>query len=104
MTLPGIATTALLVAMMAAPAFARDGNPDGFNWNRDNIRGWSLMTEQERTQHQARMYAAKSYEECKALQEEQDKAMEARAKEKGVPLPVPQHDGCDVMRSRGVIK
>lgn len=104
MKLPSIATITFLGVMMAAPAFAQPGNAARFNWNKDNTPGWSLMTAQERAEHRSKMRAAKTYDECKALQEEQHKTMEARAKEKGVTLTAPRHNGCDVMKARGIIK
>ncbi|MDP2822533.1 MAG: hypothetical protein Q8O52_07620 [Sulfuritalea sp.] len=75
-----------------------------FSFNKDNTPGWALMSAEERTAHRSSMIAAKSYEECKAAQQEQHKAMEARAKEKGVTLPKPRYNGCDRMKARGFFK
>jgi hypothetical protein len=50
------------------------------------------------------MRGAKTYEECKAVQDEHHKAMEVRAKEKGVTLPAPRNNGCDRMKARGFYK
>lgn len=75
-----------------------------FNFNKDNTPGWTLMTPEERTAHGAKMRGAKSYDECKATQEEHHKAMEVRAKEKGVTLPAPRSNGCDRMKARGFFK
>lgn len=76
----------------------------GMRFNQNNIQGWSLMTPEERTAHQAKMRSVKTYDECKQLQTEQRSAMEARAKEKGVTLPTPRQNGCDNMKARGFIK
>ena len=65
--------------------------------------GATLMSPEERTAMQTRMRAVKTYDECKLLQDEQHKSMQARAKEKGVTLPSPRQNRCDMMKSRGLI-
>ena len=62
------------------------------------------MTQEERAANQAKMRAVTTYDECKLLQDENHKTMEARAKEKGVKLPPPRQNGCNVMKARGFIK
>ncbi len=76
----------------------------GMHFNQNNMAGWTLMTPEERTSQQIKMRAVKTYDECKAVQTEQHALMETRAKEKGVTLPVPRQNGCDVMKARGLIK
>jgi len=88
----------------AGPVAAGRGKAARFAWNKDNTAGWSLMTAEERTANQTKMRTVKTYDECKALQDENHTTMEARAKEKGVTLPVPRKNGCDVMKARGLIK
>jgi hypothetical protein len=80
------------------------GAGKGMRFNRDNTAGWSLMSAEERSAHQSKMMSAKNYDECKAMQDEQHKAMEARAKEKGQVLPAPRQNGCDRMQARGMFK
>jgi hypothetical protein len=64
-------------------------------WGSDFTPGWSLMNDQERNTHRERMRSAKTYEECKALQEEHRAQMAARAKAHGgKALPTPRRDGC----------
>lgn len=75
-----------------------------FKFDKNNTPGWTLMSAAERTAHHKSMMTAKSYEECKALQEEHHKGMEARAKEKGVTLRTPRYNGCDRMKARGFFK
>jgi len=75
-----------------------------FNFNKDNTPGWKLMSAEERTAHRDKMRGAKTYDECKAVQDEHHKAMEVRAKEKGVTLPTPRNNGCDRMKARGFFK
>lgn len=121
MKLAQLAFAALLGATLAAPAFAQMGpgggmgpgmgsgmNPGGkgmrYQFNKDNTPGWSLMTPEERTAHRDKMMAAKSYEECKAAQDEHHKQMEARAREKGAKLPAPGQNACDRMKARGFYK
>ena len=99
-----IAMITLMSAIIAAPAIAAPGKGGRFNWNQDATVGWTLMTAQERTEWETKMRAVKTYDECKALQAENHTTMEARAKEKGVTLPAPRQNGCDVMKSRGYIK
>ncbi|MFN6960860.1 MAG: hypothetical protein ACK4N6_01335 [Rhodocyclaceae bacterium] len=100
----------LTAAVVAASAFAQMGpgmGPGGkgrFAWNKDYTPGWALMTPQERTDWAIKMREVKTYDECKAIQEEHHKAMEARAAEKGVKLIPPRMNGCDVMKARGLIK
>ena len=81
---------------------ARGGR--GMRFNQNNTTGWSLMTPEERTTQQTKMRAVKTYDECKVVQGEHRAVMEARAKEKGVTLPVPPQNGCDRMKARGFIQ
>jgi len=100
-----ITLAALLAAALAAPALAQGGaGQRGMRFSQTNTPGWTLMTAEERTAHQAKMRAVKTYDECKLLQDEQHQAMQARAKEKGVTLNVPRQNSCDRMKARGWIK
>lgn len=51
------------------------------------IYGSQLMTQQERDAYRARMRAARTPEAREALRAEHHRAMQARAKERGVTLP-----------------
>jgi hypothetical protein len=121
MKLKDMALLAVLGAALATPAFSQPAGAQGmgpgsgrgpgeggmgmrFQFDKDNTRGWALMTPEERAAHSGKMHSAKSYEECKALQSEHHQAMEARAKEKGVTLPSPGANGCDRMKARGFFK
>jgi hypothetical protein len=113
MKLSQFAMISLLGAALATPTFAQPGpgmggmgpgQGRGFAFNKGNTTGWSLMTAEERTEHRSKMLTAKSYEECKAIQDEHHKAMEERAKEKGSTLPAPRQNGCDRMKARGLFK
>ena len=75
----------------------------GMRFNQNNTPGWSLMTPEERSAQQAKMRSVKTFDECKVVQNEHRALMEGRAKEKGETLNVPRRDGCEVMRSRGLI-
>jgi hypothetical protein len=110
-----ITMIALLGAAVAAPSFAQPGPGMGgmgpgqgrtmrFNFDKGNTAGWSLMTPEERTAHRDKMFAAKSYDECKTIQDEQHATMAARAKEKGVPLRAPRQNACDRMKATGFFK
>jgi hypothetical protein len=129
MELSHIALIALLGASVALPVYAQPGpGPGGgpgmgpgagmgsgpgrghkakgsrFQFSRDNTYGWALMSAQERTAHRDKMLAAKTYDECKALQDERHTLMEARAKEKGVTLSGPHQNACDRMKARGLLR
>lgn len=99
-------------AVIAASAFAQMGpgggmGPGGngrFAWNQDYTPGWTLMTAQERTDWSTKMHEVKTYDDCKTLQAEHHKTMEARATEKGVKLMPQRQNGCDAMKARGFIK
>ena len=80
------------------------GRAARFGWDKTNTMGWTLMTAEERAAHQAKMRGVKTYDECKALQDENHQAMAARAKEKGLTLAAPRRNGCDVMKARGFFK
>jgi hypothetical protein len=75
-----------------------------FAFDKDNTRGWSLMTTEERTAYHDKMLAAKTFDECKAIQVEHHQAMEARAKEKGTTLMAARQNACDRMQARGFFK
>ena len=110
MKLHHITMLALLGAVVAAPTLAQPGmgmGPGGggrFAFDKDNTRGWTLMTPDERIAHRDTMLSAKSYEECKAAQNEHHQAMEARAKEKGLKLLGPRQNACDRMKAQGLFK
>ena len=126
MKLTHIALVAFLGAAIAAPVFAQAGPGGGtgmgpgtgmgagmgrssgkamrYRFNKDNTPGWSLMSAEERTTYHDKMLAAKSYDECKALQDEQHQAMAARAKEQGKTLRGPRRNACDNMKGRGFFK
>jgi hypothetical protein len=117
MKISHLAIIALLGAALAAPALAQPGPGMGgmgqgqgqgkgmrFGFNQDNTPGWTLMTAEERTAHRGKMLAAKTYEECKAIQAEHHQAMTDRAAAKGVTLPAPRQNGCDRMKARGLLQ
>ena len=124
MRLSHITLVTLIGAAMVVPSFAQTspgmgGGPGGmggmgpgggqgqgmrFAFDKDNTRGWSLMTTEERTAYHDKMLAAKTLHECKAIQVEHHQAMEARAKEKGTTLMAARQNACDRMQARGFFK
>ena len=86
------------------PAAGMGPGKGRFAWNQSYTPGWALMTPEERAAWQAQMREVKTYEECIATREAHRKAMEQRAKEKGVQLRTPRRNGCDVMKARGLIQ
>jgi hypothetical protein len=98
--------TLLLVGLLAATlgAASIEAAPGRYRFNQDNTPGWSLMTPAERSAHQNKMWSAKTYDECKAIQTEHHAVIAARAKDKGITLNVPSQNACDRMQMRGVLK
>jgi len=86
----------------AGPGMGRGGRAMMFD--QKNVRGWTLMTPEERTAFQIRMREVKTYDECKSVQGEHRTVIESRAKEKGVSLMAPRANACDTLKSRGLIK
>jgi len=74
--------------------------------NQGNTWGYSIMTQQERTDHQTRMRSFKTYDECKAYEADHHKQMEARAKERGTTMPPmgKGNYGCDNLKAMGYLK
>lgn len=100
-----ITTVALALTTVLAAGSVWAQGPGRWTADNGNTQGWSLMTPEERTEHQNKMHSFKTYDECKAYQETHHNAMEARAKEKGVTLPTTASGyGCDNMRARGFLK
>ena len=78
------------------------GKGPAWKFGPGNTGGWSLMTPKERTEHRDKMLGMKTVAECKAYLEEQRKQLEARAKEKGRPIPAgPRQDMCERMKQAG---
>ena len=74
----GITALLLLAAAPPPSSAAEEGK---------TVYGWQLMTEQERTEHSAKMQGFKTEEEREAYRQEHHKRMQARAKEQGMKLP-----------------
>jgi len=131
MKLTHIAFIALLGTAVALPVYAQPGPGGGsgagpgagmgpgmgpspgrgpaakrprFRFDQNNTFGWKLMSAEERAAHRDQMLSARTYDECKALQNEQHQLMEARAREKHVTLAPPRQNVCDRMRARGLLK
>ena len=81
---------ALLSIAIANPAFA--SGP--WRASEDNIRGWQLMSPQERIRHQARIRGFTRYEDCHAYQSEHHRLMAERAQERGLRLDTARRDAC----------
>ena len=90
--------SALLAALLVASggALAADAA-------QEPIFGSQLMSEQERTVHRARMWAAQSDEARNAIRAEHHEQMRARAQERGVTLPeTPPARGAGMGQGRGM--
>lgn len=53
----------------------------------EQIYGSQMMTQQERSEYQAKMRAAKTAEEREQIRQQHHEEMQARAKERGMTLP-----------------
>lgn len=64
-------------------------------WGTDFTTGWSMMSPQEREEHQAKMRSITTYEECKSYRAQHHQQMIERAKQQGASVPAqPRHDAC----------
>jgi len=103
MKLNSILAAALTGVILTTSGLALARGP--WTANKGNTVGWQVMTPAERTEHQTKMRSFKTYDECKAYQQEHHAQMAARAKEKGVTLPAMGSGyGCDNMKKRGFLK
>ncbi len=73
-----MATAAYPLSAQTADQPARKSEP---------IYGYRMMNDQERNEYREKMRNARSADERQALRDEHHKAMQARAKERGVTLP-----------------
>ena len=91
---------------MGPGAGAGWGNKGGrmMKANQNNVRGWTLLTQEERTSFQNRMRNVETYDECVQVQTEHRGMVEVRAKEKGVNLMIPMRNMCDNLKARGAIQ
>lgn len=85
--MPALATalflsTGLVAAAEPAPAQGKEQAQ-----KQEQVYGAQLMTQQERTELRAKMFAAKTVEEREQIRNENHKAMQERAKTRGVTLP-----------------
>ncbi|MBB1090228.1 hypothetical protein HUU61_02890 [Rhodopseudomonas palustris] len=71
------------LALQAIPDRAR-ASP--WRADEDNTRGWQLMSQQERIDHQARVRSFTDYDTCKAYRKQHHELMEQRARERGLKL------------------
>ncbi|MDP3125365.1 MAG: hypothetical protein Q8M84_06970, partial [Thiobacillus sp.] len=76
-------TSSLLLAFN--PAFSADAPMK--NQAQEQVYGSQLMTQQERTEYQAKMRNAKTSEEREQIRAQHHKEMQVRARQQGVTLP-----------------
>ncbi len=89
--------------LLATGVQAQPGPGAGWRAGQGNTSGFTLMTEQERSEHQNRMRSMKTYDECTAYVGEHRAQMVARAQEKGITLQ-PPGSPCEIMKGRGRIQ
>ena len=94
----------LLGLAVANAAFGRaDGTGRRFQFDRDNVPGWMLMSSAERTEHHQRLMQLKTLQECRIYMEAQRARMEERAAERDRTLRPPRFDVCDQMKAKGLL-
>ncbi len=80
-----ISVAAVCMLSSINPVLAAD--PPVQSQAQEQVYGSQLMTVQERDEYRSRMRAAKTEEERERIRAEHHKAMQVRAKERGVTLP-----------------
>lgn len=98
--LPALALALAVIGLHAQPGPGMGGMGPRWQVTDGNTPGMALMTPQERLEHQNRMRAMQSYDECVAYIGDHHARMVARAQEQGVVLAAPRNP-CETMRSRG---
>lgn len=68
------------------------------------LAGWSIMSEQERSDLRQKMLSMKSYEECSNYVEHHFQMMHERAQEIGSTRPINRTDICHRMKSAGMFR
>lgn len=77
------------------------GGMRGWQMNRDNTPGWSMMSRAERRQHHDKMMAMSDPAACAAYMEEHHAKMAERAKERGRTLPAkPRSNACAPLQKK----
>lgn len=85
-----VSAVATLLSLAAGFAVAADPEPaqiEAQTQKQEQVYGSQLMSEQERNEHRARLRAAKTAQERERIRMEHHKAMQERARERGVTLP-----------------
>ena len=85
-----VSTLAAALSLSAGLALAADPEPakeKAQTQKQEQVYGSQLMTPQERSEHRAKMRAAKTPEEREQIRKEHHDLMKERAKARGVTLP-----------------
>lgn len=88
----GIRRVALLLIglLMVGAVFGRGP----WRASEENIRGWQLMTPEERIEHQRRIRSFTTLEACRRYQDSHHRSIEERARLRGLPAPGGGQDFC----------
>lgn len=82
-------------AGMGGPHGMGPGMQGGMHAGPGNTMGWSMMTPEERKEHQAKMMSFTNAKDCRAYVEQHHRLMAERAKQRGMAMPAtPMHDPC----------
>jgi len=96
-----IALSVLLVAVVGIPTHAKGPR---FQFDQENVPGWTLMSSAERAAHHQKLLSFKTVEECQAYMAEHRKKLEARAKERNQTLSTPRFDVCEQMKAKDLLE
>jgi len=96
-----IAMSVLFLAVVGVPAHAKGPR---FQFDQNNVPGWTLMSSAERAAHHQKLLSFKTVEECQAYMAEHRKKMEARARERSQTLRTPHFDVCEQMQAKGLLE
>lgn len=77
-----IVITAILSGVLLFPVFSVQAG------NQEQVYGWQLMTDEERTEHMSTMQGLKTPEEREAYQMQHQARMQQRAQEQDITLPL----------------
>jgi len=97
----GVIAAGLLLTAVAQTAYSEGRR---FQFDGDNVPGWTLMSSAERAEQHQKLMSFRTMEQCRAYWEIQRSALEARARERGKTLRPARFDVCQQMKARGLLE
>jgi hypothetical protein len=75
------------------------GRGHGARWGDGFTPGWSMMSGQEREEHQAKMRSMTDYDDCRSYLDQHHQQMSERARQRGTATPArPRRDACAALK------